>query len=63
MIGVLGTLFWHLFRRTLLALIFSQAFYFMNTSISLLFDALFVPCALRDLAMWCGGPGRCGGGC
>lgn len=36
MIGVLGTLFWNMFRGNLLALILSQAFYFVNTSICLL---------------------------
>lgn len=44
MIGILGTLFWHLFRRTLLALILSQAFYFVNTSICLLLGIMHCLC-------------------
>lgn len=44
MIGVLGTLFWNLFGRTLLALILSQAFYFTNTSIRLLLGIMHRLC-------------------
>lgn len=44
MIGVLGTLFWHLFGRTLLALILSQAFNFMNTSICLILGMTHCSC-------------------
>lgn len=44
MIGVPGTLFWNIFGRTLLALILSQAFYFVNTSICLLLGKIHCLC-------------------